>query len=119
MIRTDEISNPAGGPVQLTGQSAAKAWGRMDGAANLSILNSFNMASLLDSGVGAWTWNYANVFATTNPCTSLEIQNADPSDAYWTSMTTASSMSSTSAVYMYNTNYGDRQHATVAYGELA
>ena len=58
-IRVDTISAANGtDPVTLTKQSAAKAW--IDFHSNQTINNSFNMSSLVDNGVGAFTFNYGS-----------------------------------------------------------
>lgn len=60
-IHTDEIANEAGtGPVDLIGQSAAKAWGRADSTFTLN--NSLNISSTDDNGTGDMDWNFTNSF---------------------------------------------------------
>ena len=64
-IRATTISDAAGtGPITLTGQSAAKAWARYDGASNS--VSSFNISSLVDDGTAgnttaSFTSNMANI----------------------------------------------------------
>ena len=57
MLNVDTLTDAAGtGPVTLTKQSAAKAWGEFDGsAATISYGDSFNCASLTDNGTSDYS----------------------------------------------------------------
>mgnify|MGYP003980104369 CR=1 FL=1 len=66
-IRANKISNESGnGPINLTGQSAAKAWVHFDGTAVTAdadltgVGNSLNISSVRDNGVGNYTVIYSN-----------------------------------------------------------
>ena len=59
ILNVDTIADKAGtGAVALTKQSAAKAWVHWDGESTASIRDSFNFASLTDSGTGDYTFSY-------------------------------------------------------------
>lgn len=58
-IRAATISNAAGtGPIDLTGQWAAKAWVNFNGAGTVAIRASGNMSSITDNGIGDYTVNF-------------------------------------------------------------
>lgn len=61
-LKVKQIEKPDGKPVDLTGQSTAKATANIDGVA-ATIRGSLNVASLTDIGVGQYQCNFANVFA--------------------------------------------------------
>ena len=64
-IRANTVSNAAGtGPATLTGQSAAKAWVRVNTSA--AIVDSFNTASITDVGTGNNTANFTSNMANAN-----------------------------------------------------
>ena len=66
-IRANTISDAAGtGPATLTGQSAAKMWVNFNGTGTVAIKASLNTSSIIDSGVGAYSPNYTNSFASAN-----------------------------------------------------
>ena len=65
-IRATTISDAAGtGPIDLHKQSAAKAWVSFTPAA-ATVLDSFNVASLVDNGTGDTTVNFTNAMANGN-----------------------------------------------------
>ena len=60
-IKTDTISAIDGtSPVSLTAQSAAKVWAHVDGVTTTTIVNSFNLTSVTDGGVGTTTYTLTN-----------------------------------------------------------
>ena len=60
-IRVTTVSDTAGtGPVTLTKQHAAKAWLNLDGTGTIAINDSFNIASVNDSGSGAYAPSFTN-----------------------------------------------------------
>ena len=62
-IRANTVSDAAGtGPVTLTAQSAAKAWSEFTTTA--SVINSFNVSSMSDNGVGTFQTNLTNSMAS-------------------------------------------------------
>ena len=52
------VASDGTSPVTLTKQHAAKAWVHWDGESTASIRDSFNFASLTDSGTGDYTFSY-------------------------------------------------------------
>mgnify|MGYP001584801613 FL=1 len=64
-IRANTISDSAGtGPIELTKQSAAKAWLRSEYSGGTpQIQNSLNISSLGDTGTGNQTVNFTNNMA--------------------------------------------------------
>ena len=63
-IRANTISDAAGtGPITLTGQSAAKAWGQFNGTGTVAISDSLNFASITDGGTGVYTLNFSSNMA--------------------------------------------------------
>ena len=60
-IRATTISNAAGtGPATLTGQSAAKAWVRVESQV---LANSFNISSISDESTGVFNANFSSSFS--------------------------------------------------------
>lgn len=63
-IRATTISDSAGtGPVTLTGQSAAKAWGAANMTTTVLRTNNFNVSSLTDNGTGQARFNLTNAMS--------------------------------------------------------
>ena len=74
-IRVNTISNEAGtGPVELTKQSAAKAWA-VANTAGSAIVNSMNVTSVTDLGNGLRTFTYTNAFSTATSAISVAPQS--------------------------------------------
>ena len=66
-IRANTISNAAGtGPIELTKQSAAKAWINFNGTGTVAIRDSFNSSSLTDHNTGDYTLTFSNELASGN-----------------------------------------------------
>ena len=72
-IRANTISDTSGnGPINLTGQSAAKAWVNFNGGAATAapdltgVRGSFNVSGLVDNAVGNYTINFTNNLASGN-----------------------------------------------------
>ena len=72
-IRANTISDASGnGPINLTGQSAAKVWINFDGSSTTStpsmtsVRGSLNVSSLVSVATGIDDTNYANNFANVN-----------------------------------------------------
>ena len=66
-IRATTISDAAGtGPVTLTGQSAAKAWGSaITNTTPATLSGNLNVSSFLDSGTGDFTFSFSNAMLNT------------------------------------------------------
>ena len=63
VLNVDTIADKAGtGPVELTKQSAAKSWVRMDGDPSLVVNNSFNTSSTSDLNTGSYAQLFVNNF---------------------------------------------------------
>ena len=63
-IRANTISDAAGtGPIELTKQSAAKAWVNFNGTGTVAIRDSQNVSGLVDNGTGQYTVNFTNNMA--------------------------------------------------------
>lgn len=66
-IRATTISDLVGtGPVNLTGQSAAKAWSNLNGTGTIAANDDFNMSSYTDNGTGDYSINFSADFASAN-----------------------------------------------------
>ena len=64
-IRATTISDAAGtGPITLTKQSAAKAWISVNQTSTQAILNSTNVTSITDQGLGLTTVNYLSAMSS-------------------------------------------------------
>jgi len=127
-IRANTISDAAGtGPVTLTKQSAAKAWGRF---ASATVYDSFNVSSATDYGTGdegvSFTSAFDNIFYSTGA-----ISQAVSALAYVTSlMDNANYRTKTTSHFTYRlawastvaastTFYDDGQAAIIVHGDLA
>jgi len=75
-LKADTIQNTSGGAVTLTKQSAAKAWVHWDGEATASIRDSFNFASLSDTGTGDYTFSYATSQSDSTYCSVVSASRA-------------------------------------------
>ena len=66
-IRVNSIAGANGtSPATLVKQSAAKAWANLNGTGTIALRDSFNVSSVVDNGVGDYTHNFSNAFASTN-----------------------------------------------------
>ena len=75
-IRATTISNAAGtGPIDLTKQSAAKAWANADGTGTIALRDSLNTSSIFDYATGQMQFNFTNNFANTDYCQSSTTNN--------------------------------------------
>lgn len=71
-IRATTISDETGnGPIALTKQEAAKSWCYFNTSTTTSIIGSFNVASLTDTGTGN---TYVNISNAMNNTTDLSMQ---------------------------------------------
>ena len=76
-IRATTISDTAGtGPVTLTGQSAAKAWGSLDqDTAGHPVYDSFNVSSTTANGLGETTVAFTNTMSNADYAVSGGVQS--------------------------------------------
>ena len=66
VLNVDTIADKAGsGPVALTKQHAAKAWGHFEGS-DATLDDSFNTSSLTDNGTGDFSANFTNSMDSAN-----------------------------------------------------
>lgn len=66
-IRATTISDLVGtGPVNLTGQSAAKAWSNLNGTGTIAERDSFNISGYVDNGTGDYTFTISNDMSDAN-----------------------------------------------------
>jgi len=66
-LRTASVADLAGtGPVDLVGQSAAKAWVNFNGTSTVAVRDSLNVSSLTDNGTGDYTVNFTNDMGSIN-----------------------------------------------------
>ena len=64
VLNVDTIADKAGtGPVELTKQTAAKAWVNFDGTGTPATTYSFGVSSLDDNGTGNYDVNYTTAFS--------------------------------------------------------
>ena len=67
VLNVDTIADKAGtGPVALTKQQAAKAWGNVDQTGTQSINGSFQVSSITDNGVGQTEFAFTNSMSDAN-----------------------------------------------------
>ena len=77
VLNVDTIADKAGtGPVELTKQSAAKAFVRFNGTSTLAVNKSLNHSSVTDNTTGNYTPNYTNAFSDSNSCVTMSKKNA-------------------------------------------
>jgi hypothetical protein len=75
VLNVDTIADKAGtGPVALTKQSAAKAWGHFEGS-DATLDDSFNTTSLTDNGTGSFSPQLTNSFGNANYASSTNCAN--------------------------------------------
>jgi hypothetical protein len=67
VLNVDTIADKAGtGPVELTKQSAAKAWVNFDGTGTIAARDSLNISGLADNGTGDYTVTFSNALSNAN-----------------------------------------------------
>ena len=84
-IRANTISDTSGnGPINLRGQSAAKAWINFDGdiadgnSNTIGVRDSMNISSLVNTATGSNDISYTNSFANVNYATTLGSNASSP-----------------------------------------
>jgi hypothetical protein len=93
-IRATTISDAAGtGPITLTKQSAAKAWCHFTTVSTTAVNESFNVASLTDTGTGDTNVNLTNAFTSASIVAGFNVGDGSSGDqSFIQSSTTASSI---------------------------
>lgn len=71
-LHADTIQKASGDPVELTGQSAAKAWSNLNGTGTIAERDSFNISGYTDYGTGEYGYSISNDMSDANyeGCTS-------------------------------------------------
>lgn len=64
-LRVDAIQNRSGGDL-INAKGMARAWVNFDGTGTVAIRTSFNVTSITDNGVGAYTVNFTTAMADAN-----------------------------------------------------
>ena len=71
-LRVNSIAGADGtSPATLVKQSAAKAWANLNGTGTIALRDSFNISSVVDNGVGDYTFNYTNPMSGGNNAASF------------------------------------------------
>ena len=124
VLKVDTITGvTTAGSIAITGegnstttnlqQGLAKAWAETN-SAGTSILDSFNIASLVDTNTGQQTCNYTNDFASGSYVCVTTGNTVSSNNAF--STTSAGSW----IVYSFNgSSYSDMGMGTIASGDLA
>ena len=67
VLNVDSIAAKDGtSPVELTKQSAAKAWVNFNGTGNIAARDSLNISGLADNGTGDYTVTFSNALSNAN-----------------------------------------------------
>jgi len=75
VLNVDSIAAKDGtSPVELTKQSATKAWVNFNGTGTPAIRDSFNMSNLTDVATGRHTIEITNPFAAADYCATMGTQ---------------------------------------------
>ena len=113
-VKVDTITASDGtSPVTLTKQSAAKAWNNTN-ATGTAINDSFNIASLTDSGTGIQDHNVTNAFDSANHV-PVFTQGNNISETWIQSMTA----SAWQTRCYTGSSYSDNAVRTTSHGDLA
>lgn len=65
-LHANTIEKANGDPVDLTGQSASKAWSNLNGTGTIAERDSFNISGYVDSATGNYQATYANALSDAN-----------------------------------------------------
>ena len=119
-IRATTISNAAGtGPVTLTGQSAAKAWGQFNGTGTVAISDSKNFSSITDAGTGAYTLNFTSNMVNGSYATNGSTGESNTNGFVRVGGSAASNIFINSKVSTSGSTYDDAKIYISAHGDLA
>ncbi|NVJ92519.1 MAG: hypothetical protein HWE34_12715 [Methylocystaceae bacterium] len=120
-LKTDVIEKFDGSPVDLTGQSAAKAWSNLNTSSGFSVAGSFNVSSGVDKGTGKAQINFTSLMlnnAYSNQVTSIHGVSIghEANESAFTRTAAAVSVWNKD----YNGNYGGAYSvSSVVHGDLA
>jgi len=112
-LKADTIQSTGGGAATLTKQSAAKAWNNTNNTGT-TINDSFNIASLTDTGTGIQTHNVTNAFDSANHVPVFSLDNNI--NQQWTQSLTTTEWQT--RVYTGSV-YQDASIRTTSHGDLA
>lgn len=124
VLNVDTIADKAGtGPVELTKQSAAKAWFDTDSTGTV-LDDSFNISSLDDDGVGDRGLNYTSAFSTAHAAISLGNEDNTSEAVINSDITTGTRTTSGFDIEAYYNSSNtrvlyDTSSSGVAHGDLA
>jgi len=112
-IRATTISDAAGtGPITLTKQQAAKAWVNYVADGTQSINDSFNIASITDSGVGLTLATLSSSMLNDNYCATTGAWDG----GYYLGISTGSTKSSSTCLFAFGNNANTQTDANEASG---
>lgn len=83
-IKADQIEHSTAGSLdtKFVVQGSAKVWCAFNGQGTIAVRDSFNTASLTDTGTGAHTVNYTSAFATVEYAVTVSHQENQANNAY-------------------------------------
>lgn len=120
-VHCNTVQTSSGGPVTLTKQSAAKAWGDFN-QVTPAVLDSLNTTSITDTSAGRFTPNLINNMSSANY--SISSNSIGNSSSYAVSVTTTEAKSSSGSPQqsMHNSSNSLADLSTCSYvyhGDLA
>jgi hypothetical protein len=66
VIRADDVAPSAGGTTRKLVRGTAAAWANLNGTGTIALRDSENVSSVVDNGVGGYTFNYSNAMTNAN-----------------------------------------------------
>jgi hypothetical protein len=70
-IRADNVAPSAGGTVKSLVRGVASAWANLDGTGTIALRDSLNVSSVVDNGVGDYSFFNSSAFANANYSVAL------------------------------------------------
>lgn len=83
-LHANTIQKANGSPVDLTGQSAAKAWSNLNGTSTIAERDSFNISGYVDNGTGDYTYTISSDMSDANYAHFVDL--GDEPAYVWTSI---------------------------------
>ena len=123
VLNVDTIADKAGtGPVELTKQSASKAWINID-MSSAATLDSFNSSSITDFGTGQFRDHLATALVNANYAVTASAMDPTKTDSGGTNRTADGTPSSTVQFVLRASAYDNTANdvpaaAGVAHGDL-
>ena len=91
VLNVDSIAAKDGtSPVELTKQSAAKAWVNFNGTGTIATRDSLNTSGLLDNGTGQYSFTLANAMSDTSYAAQVTPREGGYMGGFYHSSSTAS-----------------------------